>query len=92
MVLQGIRADLASPETYSEVESTERMEFVDILARLYLFNTCLLELLPPGLLSKIDEWPRIDAYSAADISPVPPEDQEHLSPDKLEELLDWRMP
>jgi len=68
------------------------MEFVDILARLYLFNTCLLYLLPDTVLGKFDDWPVIDEYEPADIAPVPLADQEHLSPDQLESILDWKMP
>jgi len=88
-VMQGIKSQLRYKSQYHEQESNERIEFVDILTRRYLFETSLLNTLPSDVLH-ILSWEAIDEYEAGDIHPVPLDDQEHLTPTELEQVLAFK--
>jgi hypothetical protein len=63
---------LKRPDQYVERESNERMDFVDLVLREYLFYMALLHKMPgsisPHLRLAVHQ---VDEYEASDIEPVP---------------------
>jgi hypothetical protein len=87
-VLYGIDFKRVEPREYTHTKelSNERVEFVDIVLREYLYNSALLQYLPETL-HKMLEGPRVDEFTQEDVAPVMLNDQEHLSPLEIEDML-----
>ena len=87
-VLYGIDFKRVEPSeyTHTDVLSNERVEFVDIVLREYLYNSALLQRLPETLHTML-KGRCVDEFTQEDVAPVMLNDQVHMSPLEIENML-----